>query len=144
MKGASPPSSSTSRFTVLADWRNNSLPTSVEPVKESTRTRSSSVHAPTISGAWPVTTLKTPRGSPARSASTASAVAENGVSIDGCATTVQPAASAAAALRVSMAAGKFHGVMSAATPAGSRHTSTSASGRCEVTLSMLVRLASSA
>ncbi len=127
-----------------ADWRKSSRPTSVEPVNERTRTRSSSVHALTISGAWPVTTLNTPFGIPARSASTASAVAENGVSIDGWATTVQPAASAAAALRVSMAAGKFHGVMSAATPAGSRHTSTSASGRCDVTLSMLERFASSA
>ncbi len=36
--------------------------------------------------------------------------------------------------------GKFHGVTSAATPAGSRHTSTSAPWRCEVTLSMFGRL----
>jgi hypothetical protein len=33
-------------------------------------------------------------------------------------TTVQPAASAGAILRVAMAAGKFHGVTSAATPTG--------------------------
>ena len=91
-----------------------------------------------------MTMLKTPAGMPARSASTASAIAENGVSCEGWATAVQPAASAAAALRVSMAAGKFHGVTSAATPAGSRQTSTSAPARCEVTLSMFGRLASSA
>ncbi len=36
------------------------------------------------------------------------------------ATTVQPAASAAPALRVNIAAGKFHGVISAATPSGWR------------------------
>ena len=97
----------------------------------------------TVAG-WPVTTLKTPAGMPARSASSARARAENGVSCEGCATTVQPAASAAAAFRVSIAEGKFHGVTSAATPTGSRQTSTSASGRCEVTPSMFGRRASSA
>jgi hypothetical protein len=35
---------------------------------------------------------------------------------------VQPAASAGAALRVIMASGKFHGVMAATTPTGSRVT----------------------
>ena len=94
--------------------------------------------------ASPVTTLKTPAGKPARSASSASARAENGVSCEGWTSTVQPAASAAAALRVIMAQGKFHGVISAATPEGSRQTSTSASRRCEVTLSMFGRRASSA
>src|SRR5690606_57973 len=94
--------------------------------------------------ALPVTTLKTPAGMPARAARTASAVAENGVSDEGWTMQVQPAASAAAALRVIMAEGKFQGVISAATPAGSRQISTSASGRCEVTDSILGRLASSA
>ena len=49
---------------------------------------------------------------------------------------MQPAASAAAALRVIIAQGKFHGVISAATPEGSRQSSTSASRRCDVTPSM--------
>lgn len=35
-------------------------------------------------------------------------------------TTEQPAASAGPTLRVTMAAGKFHGVMHSATPTGSR------------------------
>ena len=94
--------------------------------------------------ASPVTTLNTPAGSPARSPSSASASAENGVSEEGCATTVQPAASAAAALRVSIAVGKFHGVISATTPTGSSQSSTSALGRWLVTPSILGRLASSA
>ena len=42
----------------------------------------------------------------------------SGVSAAGLSTTVQPAASAGAILRVAMAAGKFHGVTSAATPTG--------------------------
>ena len=108
------------------------------------RTFGAAVKAPTISAASPVTTLKTPDEKPARSASSANARAENGVSEDGWATTVQPAASAAAALRVSIADGKFHGVTSAATPTGWRSTRISASARCEVTVSTLSRFASSA
>ena len=69
---------------------------------------------------------------------------ERGLGATGGSTTVQPAASAAAALRVIIAAGKFQGVTSAATPAGSRQSSTSASCRCEVTPSMFGRRASSA
>ena len=57
---------------------------------------------------------------------------------------VQPAASAAAALRVSMADGKFHGVTTPTTPSGSRRTIISAPGRWLVTLSAFTRLASSA
>src|SRR6056297_3027330 len=116
----------------------------VDPVKDSARTRVSSVHGSTTVEARPVTTLNTPAGTPARSASSASASAEYGVSPEGCATTVQPAAIAAAALRVSIAAGKFHGVIIAATPTGSSHNSTSASGRWLVTPSILGRLDSSA
>ena len=50
---------------------------------------------------------------PARSASSASASAEYGVSLAGRTTIGQPAASAAAALRVIMAEGKFQGVTAA-------------------------------
>ncbi len=42
----------------------------------------------------------------------------SGVSEAGLSTTVQPAASAGPILRVAIAAGKFHGVTSTATPAG--------------------------
>ena len=64
-------------------------------------------------------TLNTPGGMPARSASSASASAENGVWLAGRITTVQPAASPGPALRVIMAVGKFHGVIAATTPTGS-------------------------
>ena len=65
-----------------------------------------------------MTTLNTPFGMPARSASSASASAENGVCVAGFSTTVQPAASAGPALRVIIAAGKFHGVIAPHTPTG--------------------------
>jgi hypothetical protein len=113
-------------------------------VKESARTLGSAHHSDTIGPGAPVTTLNTPAGKPARRASSASASAENGVSPEGCTTVVQPIASAAAAFRVIIAQGKFHGVTSAATPTGSRQSSISASGRCEVTPSMFGRRASSA
>ncbi|MNG17954.1 hypothetical protein D3C84_1019780 [compost metagenome] len=67
----------------------------------------------------PSTTLNTPAGKPASSASCARANAEYGVSWAGLITTVQPAARAAAALRVIIAEGKFHGVSNAQTPTGS-------------------------
>ena len=108
------------------------------------RTRRSSQRRPTIVAALPVTTLKTPAGMPARSASAASASAENGVSDEGWATVVQPAASAAAALRVSMAAGKFHGVTRPTTPSGTRESVIWAFGRWLVSPSTATRRASSA
>ena len=57
-----------------------------------------------------------------RAHSCASASATSGVCSAGLATTVQPAASAAPSLRVSIAYGKFHGVISAHGPTGSRVT----------------------
>ncbi len=48
----------------------------------------------------------------------ATASADSGVSLAGLSTTVQPAASAGPILRVAMAAGKFHGVISTLTPTG--------------------------
>ena len=87
-------------------------PTSVEPVKESLRTRGScSIAQTTCPDVVVVTTLTTPAGTPAslqerppsRRRSAAFRVA-------GFSTQVQPAASAGAILRVAIAAGKFHGV----------------------------------
>ena len=65
-----------------------------------------------------MTTLTTPSGTPASVSSRAIARAVSGVSAAGLSTTVQPAASAGAILRVAMAAGKFHGVTRAAIPTG--------------------------
>ena len=118
MNGALPPSSSETFLTVWAHCAISSLPTSVDPVNDSLRTSGFDVSSPPISEAAPVTTLKTPAGMPARSASSASASAENGVCDAGFSTTVQPDAIAGPALRVIIASGKFHGVMHATTPIG--------------------------
>ena len=119
MNGALPPSSSDMRLTLDELWRISSLPTRVEPVNEMLRMRLS-LHSTsdTVAGS-PVTTLNTPAGMPARSASSASASAEYGVSLAGLTMTGQPAASAAPALRVIIASGKFQGVNIAETPTGS-------------------------
>jgi len=74
--------------------------------------------------------LKTPFGTPARSASSASASADSGVASAGLSTTQQPAASAGATLRVIIAAGKFQGVIAAQTPIGSLATRTRLSAWC--------------
>ena len=55
----------------------------------------------------------------------ATARALSGVSAAGLRTVVQPAASAGPSLRVTIAAGKFHGVMSTAGPTGCLIASTS-------------------
>src|SRR5438477_12342023 len=118
MKGALPPSSSESFFTVPAHCAIRTLPISVEPVKESLRTVGFEVISAPISVALPVTQESTPFGTPARSASSQSANAEYGVWLAGFSTMVQPAASAGPALRVSIAEGKFQGVIATQTPIG--------------------------
>ena len=118
MKGALPPSSSDTFFTVEAHCDISSLPTAVEPVKLSLRTIGLLVSSPPIAFESPVTTERTPAGTPARSARTHMASAEYGVSSEGLTTIVQPAASAGPTLRVIIAAGKFQGVIAAVTPIG--------------------------
>src|SRR5262252_5563842 len=130
MKGALPPSSIEVFFTVAAHCSIKSFPISVEPVKVSLRTVGFDVISPPISVAPPVTQEKTPFGTPARSASSHSARAEYGVAVAGFSTIVQPAASAGPALRVIIAAGKFHGVIAAQTPIGSFVTTIRLSAAC--------------
>jgi hypothetical protein len=57
------------------------------------------------------------------------AIAVSGVASAGLTTLVQPAASAGPSLRVSIAAGKFQGVIAAATPTGWRSTRSRLSAR---------------
>ena len=119
MNGALPPSSIELFSTRSAAWRRSARPTEVDPVNETFRTRgSSSIVLTTRWGSVVGTTLTTPSGAPARAIRRATASAVSGVSAAGLSTTVQPAASAGAILRVAIAAGKFHGVTSAATPTG--------------------------
>ena len=69
MKGALPPSSIDTFLTVSAAPRISSLPISVDPVKVSLRTFGLASSSPPMARAEPVTTLTTPFGNPARSAS---------------------------------------------------------------------------
>src|SRR4029450_8618090 len=144
IKGAWPPSSMLTFLTVSAHCLSRILPTSVEPVNDSLRTASLAVSSPPTVRASPVTTLNTPAGMPARSASSARASAEYGVKLAGFATTVQPAASAGAHLRVIIAFGKFQGVIAAHTPTGSLSTRIRRSGVGAGIVSPYTRRASSA
>ena len=65
-----------------------------------------------------VTTFRTPGGSPASIRMAARAREDKGVSVAGLSTMVQPAAMAGPILRVPMAIGKFHGVISSTGPTG--------------------------
>src|SRR5438876_10579198 len=78
--------------------------------------------APTRPERLVVSTLKTPAGSPASSATFAIASAVSGVADAGLRTTVHPAARAGAILRVTIVAGKFHGGTAATGPTGWRTT----------------------
>ncbi len=118
MNGAWPPSSIEVRLTVSAHCLSRILPTSVEPVNETLRTVLLVHSSVPIGPELPVTTLNTPAGTPARSASSAMARAEKGVAEAGLTTMVQPAANAGPTLRVIMALGKFQGVIAAHTPTG--------------------------
>src|SRR5207248_7615734 len=65
-----------------------------------------------------VTTLSTPGGRPASSMMSANASIDSGVRPAGFITIVQPAATAGPILRVPIAIGKFHGVISRHGPTG--------------------------
>src|SRR5207253_11385529 len=82
-----------------------------------------------IADELPVSTLNTPFGTPAFSASATSASAVSGVSLAGFSTTVQPAASAGDTFRVIIEEGKFHGVIAPQTPIGWLIASSRAAGR---------------
>ncbi len=111
-KGALPPSSIEVRRSPLADCSTSVRPTSVEPVKESLRSRGSlMIGLETSLDEDEVMTLSTPAGRPASSKILASASIDSGVCCAGLMTIVQPAAIAGPILRVPIAAGKFHGVI---------------------------------
>src|SRR5690606_3508467 len=109
----------------------SSLPTSVEPVNVTLRTSGFSIISPTICEDDPVTMLTTPFGKPASLTSSINLSAVKGLSREGLTTTVQPAASAGALLRVIMASVQFHGVIAPTTPTGFFHTCIRLFVRCE-------------
>ena len=68
----------------------------------------------------PVSRLTTPRGKPACSQSSTSRTVLKGVCSAGLMITVLPQAKAGASFQAAIISGKFHGVISAQTPTGSR------------------------
>jgi hypothetical protein len=123
--GAFPPSSIETFSTLSADCAISLRPTSVEPVKESLRSRGSEITgSATELDDELVMMFRTPPGRPTSSSSCASANAERGVSFAGFQTIVQPAAMAGPIFRVPIAVGKFQGVMKKQGPTGWRMTST--------------------
>ena len=115
-----PPISRCSRLKVGAQATEIPRPTSVEPVKETTRTSLCETRGSPTARPDPVTTFQTPAGRPASSKTRASATTDAGVSVAGLITTVLPAMSAAMPFQAGIAIGKFQGVTSAQTPIGWR------------------------
>ena len=81
-----------------------------------------------MSAASPVTTLRTPGGMPAPSASSTKAMALSGVCSAGLITCTEPLAIAGALFFAIIARGKFHGVTAAQMPTGRWWTSTAFPG----------------
>ena len=145
MKGALPPSSKLSRLICWAACSMIPLPTSVEPVNPILRMSGCvSSSLPTRRERLVVSTLRVPAGSPASCVILAMASAVSGVAEAGLSTTVQPAARAGAIFRVTMVAGKFHGVTAATGPMGWCSTQYRLPGWGEGTHSPVIRRASSA
>ncbi len=115
-----PPSSSVTRLIVCAAPAAIERPTAVEPVNATLATSGCSTSAwPTVDPG-PATTLTTPSGSPASTAIFSNSIELSGVSSAGLSTTVLPAARAGASFQPAIVSGKFHGVINATTPSGSR------------------------
>ena len=91
-------------------------------MNESWRTSGAAVNTSPIAAGSPQTRFTTPGGKPASWKISNSSTAESGVCSAGLSTTVLPAATAGASLRVIIELGKFHGVMQATTPRGRRRT----------------------
>ena len=111
------------------------LPVAPLPVKLMTGTSGLSTSAMPAASPGPVTRLTTPGGSPASSSSSTSSSAQPGVSDAGLRMTVLPLMSAGIIFQHGMAIGKFQGVMSPATPMGSRMLIAHLSGSSEGTVS---------
>src|SRR5919112_4375646 len=94
MNGALPPSSSDRRLMPSPASLMSQRPTLVDPVKVILATFGLRQNSSPIGLASPVTTENAPLGTPARSARTARAKADNGVWAAGLRTMVQPAARA--------------------------------------------------
>src|SRR3712207_3956486 len=97
-------------------------PTAVEPVNERPLTRGSVTSVSPTVPPDPVTMLRTPSGSPASARMRTRPAAFREASVAGLITMVLPQIRAGAIFHDGIASGKFHGVMRATTPRGSRRS----------------------
>src|SRR5512132_826928 len=120
-----PPSSSGTRVMFRAARAMIFDPTSVEPVNPTLFTRGSVTRALPTAEPGPGRTEIASAGRPASTRISARRSTESGVYEAGLTTMVFPHAKAGAIFHVEMTSGKFHGVMRAHTPTGSRRVTSS-------------------
>src|SRR5215469_15201575 len=143
MLGDLPPHSSDTRLRL--DWPaycRIARPVAVEPVKAMQSTSMCSASALPAVCPSPGTTLNTPGGMPASTASSAALIAVSGDFSDGLSTSEFPVANTGANFHAAMMSGKFHGTMAPTTPSGSRVTSASASAPVGATSPYTLSIAS--
>ena len=116
-----PPSSSVTRLMVLAAPSMTCRPTSVDPVNPILATSGCAMSRSPATEPGPTTTLTTPSGIPASSASSEKRRAVRGVSSAGLRTTVLPQARAGPSFQLASMRGKFQGTIKPTTPSGSRN-----------------------
>src|ERR671912_744833 len=121
-RGPLPPSSAVNGTRFFAAETPIRRPASGDPVKETRRNSGCATSAAPASSPIPCTTLKTPGGKSASAKRSARSEHESGDHSAGFRTTVQPAARAGAVFQVESINGAFHGVITAAGPAGMRCT----------------------
>ena len=118
-----PPSSSVTFFTVLDASCMMRRPTSVDPVNATLSTIGFDASSSPAAAPAPGTTLITPGGNKSVSCKMrANSSVDIGVYVAGLITIELPVASAGAAFHIIRMNGKFHGVIAAVTPYGSRRT----------------------
>mmetsp|Transcript_35061 Transcript_35061/g.56814 ORF Transcript_35061/g.56814 Transcript_35061/m.56814 type:complete len:205 (-) Transcript_35061:456-1070(-) len=122
MAASLPPSSRVTLFNPAAAVAITFFPVATDPVKLMCLTSLCSARAFPRSSP-PETMLMTPGGRSARSAALPRARVDNGVNGEGLITTVLPDSNAEAAFEAAINTGKFHGVIAATTPRGTRCTS---------------------
>src|SRR5688572_4352937 len=116
--GFFPPSSSDNFLNMGAAVAAIFFPVTVPPVNEIATISGCSMIACPAFGPSPWIIFKTPSGNPASMQSFENKYAVIGVSSDGLATTVQPAANAGAIFHVNKYNGRFQGEIQPATPTG--------------------------
>ena len=130
-----PPISSCTRKRRAEACRCNCSPTVHEPVKEMALTSGAPTSALPRAAPRPATKFTTPPGTPASASASTMRQALNGAAEAGFNTTVLPQTSAGASFHAGIALGKFHGVISAATPSGRRNAKVWTRSRSEGTSS---------